>query len=291
MHSSYQSTVTKVIQWAAQTPNVHAAIVIGSQIRTEYPGDQWSDLDLLLLVQDPPALIDCDEWLHQFGTPVCITQEVVALEHLQLVWYVKRPLYDDLQAIDFSILPFSRLEDVLQVNRDIHACGYSIIYSDSTEGLEEKFQKSIQGVAGPQLPRVTEAELYALVSDLLYHIIWTVRKVKRHELWSAVHCINCYMKQRLLTLMEMYNAVTSKNINRVMYDGRLLDSRMDPWVLEQLQGCFTKYDPTDVLTTLSNLYNLIFFLTSEIANRQHYPFDHALFKNIKEMYEKLNTEP
>jgi hypothetical protein len=99
------------------------------------------------------------------------------------------------------------------------------------------------------------------------------------------------MKQRLLTLLEMYNAVTSKNINRVMYEGRLLESRMDPSVLEQLQGCFTKYDPTDVMATLSNLYNLIFFLTSEIANRQHYPFHHALFKNIKEMYERLNTEP
>lgn len=290
MDSSYQLTVEKVVRWASQTPNVHAAVVIGSQIRTEYPGDQWSDLDLLLLVQDPPVLIDCDEWLYQFGTPVCITQEEITLEHLQLVWYVKRPLYDDLRAIDFSILSFSHLDDILQVNRDIHACGYNIIYSNSVENLEEKFQKSIQDVAGPQLPCVTEAELHALVSDLLYHIIWTVRKVKRHELWSAVHCINCYMKQHLLTLMEMYNAVTSKNINRVMYEGRLLESRMDPWVLEQLQGCFTKYDPADVITTLSNLYNLIFFLASEITNRQHYTFDHVLFKNIKEMYEKLNIE-
>lgn len=290
MDNIYQSTVKKIVQWAAQTPNVHAAIVIGSQIRVEYPGDQWSDLDLLLLVQDAPALIDCDEWLHQFGTPICITQEVVTLEHQQLVWYVKRPLYDDLQAIDFSIFPFSRLEDVLQVTRNIYACGYHIIYSDSKKSLEEKFQKSIQDVAGPQLPRVTEAELQTLVSDLLYHIIWAIRKVKRHELWSAVHCINCYMKQRLLTLMEIYNAVTNKNINHIMYDGRLLESRMDPGVLKQLQGCFAKYDSADVIVTLSNLYNLIFFLASEIANRQHYPFDHALFKNIKEMFEKLNIE-
>lgn len=290
MYSSYQSTVEKIIQWASETPNVHAAIVIGSQIRTESPGDQWSDLDLLLLADDPAALIECDDWLHQFGTPVCTTQEVVPLEHLQLVWYVKRPLYADLQAIDFSILPFNRLEDVLQLNRDIHACGYNIIYSDSMESLEEKFQKSIQGVAGPQLPRVTEAELHALVSDLLYHIIWSIRKVKRHELWSAVHCINCYMKQSLLSLMEMYNAVTSKNITRVMYEGRLLESRMDHQVLEQLQGCFTKYDSTDVIATLANLYNLIFFLTSEIASRQRYSFDHALFKKIKEMFEKLSIE-
>lgn len=290
MYSSYQSTVEKIIQWASQTPSVHAAIVIGSQLRTESPGDRWSDLDLLLLAEDPSVLIKCDEWLHQFGTPVCITQEVVTLEHLQLVWYVKRPLYADTQAIDFSILPFSRLEDVLQINRDIHACGYNIIYADSLESLEEKFQKSLQNVAGPQLPQVTEAEVHALVSDLLYHIIWSIRKVKRHELWSAVHCINCYMKQHLLTLLEMYNAVTNKKINRVMYEGRLLESRMDPWVLEQLQGCFTKYDPTDVIATLANLYNLIFFLASEIANRQHYPFDHALFKDIKEMYEKLKID-
>jgi len=120
MYGSYQTTVNKIIQWASGTPNVHAAVVIGSQIRTEYPGDRWSDLDLLLLVQDPPALIDCDDWLHQFGTPVCITREVINLKHLQLVWYVQRPLYDDLQAIDFSILPFSRLEDILLVNRYIH---------------------------------------------------------------------------------------------------------------------------------------------------------------------------
>ncbi len=90
--------------------------------------------------------------------------------------------------------------------------------------------------------------------------------------------------------MEMYNAVASKNTNRVMYEGRLLESRMDPWILEQLQGCFAKYDSTDVITTLSNLYNLIFHLASGIANRQHYPFDHALFTSIKEMYDKLNTE-
>lgn len=48
---------------------MRAAIIIGSQARTDHPADEWSDLDIILLARDPAVYWQTKEWLTAVGTP------------------------------------------------------------------------------------------------------------------------------------------------------------------------------------------------------------------------------
>jgi hypothetical protein len=50
-----------------------------------------------------------------------MTAEESYLDWLQLTWIAKRVLFADNRTADFSILPYDRVDDVLQLNAEIHA--------------------------------------------------------------------------------------------------------------------------------------------------------------------------
>jgi hypothetical protein len=54
--------------------------------------------------------------------------EETPLPWVSLTWSVKRILFADHRAVDFSIMPADRLDDVLAMNAEIHANGYQVIY-------------------------------------------------------------------------------------------------------------------------------------------------------------------
>ena len=56
-------------RWAQAEADVRAALVIGSQARSDIPADEWSDVDVVLAVDDPEARIRDAGWLTAFGTP------------------------------------------------------------------------------------------------------------------------------------------------------------------------------------------------------------------------------
>ena len=50
-------------------------LVLGSQARDKLKGDEWSDLDLLLLTDQPNDFMQSDKWLKAFGDVVCVIDE------------------------------------------------------------------------------------------------------------------------------------------------------------------------------------------------------------------------
>ena len=45
-------------------------------------------------------------------------------------------------------------------------------------------------------------EFNELIHDFWYHAIWTAKKLRRRELWTAMGCSNAYMKWRLSRMLE-----------------------------------------------------------------------------------------
>lgn len=105
MHPRYNETVENIKRWSQQTPNTHVTILLGSQVRKEFTGDEWSDLDVLLLVDDLQVYLRSDDWLNFLGERVCRVVEETPLDWIRLTWLVKRVLFADNRTIDFSILP------------------------------------------------------------------------------------------------------------------------------------------------------------------------------------------
>ncbi len=287
MHPKYTETLTQLKTWAQQTPTVHGLVVLGSQVRKEFAGDEWSDLDVLLLVDDPRDLLQDDTWLAPFGEVVCLIVEETSLEWLHLTWSVKRVLFADNRTVDFSMMPYDRLDDVLALNAEIHVNGYQVVYDEHPDALAAKIEATLATLKEepPRIP--TEAELRRTIHSLLFQLVFACKKIKRGELWVAVSCINQPINTLLLQLIEFYTASVAKTSPRIRYEGRFLEQRIPPDLAAQLPRCFAKYEACDAIQTAYHLLDFTRYLAQGICAVNHYPFDARPFDQVRVLYHEM----
>jgi hypothetical protein len=74
--------------WARDEEPLRAAIVVGSQARTDHPADPWSDLDIILFANDVETYLHSTAWFESFAPVwVKIHSRTVAGEPEHLVLY------------------------------------------------------------------------------------------------------------------------------------------------------------------------------------------------------------
>ena len=289
MHPYYAETVEKITAWATQDDNIKGALVLGSQVRQELAGNEWSDLDVLLLVAEPDLLIKTADWLDAFGEVVCVTFEKTHLDFMNLTWDIKRALFADHRAVDFSILPYARVDDVLFLNKDIHAHGYQVIYEANTDELSSKIEGTLKSVEPEEFKPPTADELAQLISDLLFQIIWSFKKIKRKELWAAVTCINGPISHLLLQLIELHTALVIHRSTVLMYEGRFFENRAGKVIIDKLRDCFAKYDEIDAIATLGRLIDMTYFIAKEIGEINGYQLNTSQFEMISKLYGEMKA--
>lgn len=72
-HPDIHAFLTHLVTWAGTQPAILAAALVGSQARGQATLD--SDVDLVLLVQEPAAYLKDTAWTKTFGSPAQIQQE------------------------------------------------------------------------------------------------------------------------------------------------------------------------------------------------------------------------
>jgi len=284
MHPKYIKTIEKVAGWCREVNDVHAAIVLGSQVRSEAPGDEWSDVDILLLVDDPRPYLQAGDWLDFLGERVCGLVEETPLDWLNLTWSVRRVLFADNRALDFSILPYARIDSVLALNAEIHIHGYRVIYADDPEDVTARMEASLAAFKPDRPGPVGLAEVETLVDELLFNLIWAGKKVKRGELWVAVSALNQLAGTKLLQLIEHYLDTASTVPGRIRYEGRFLEQRIPAWLADELPECAAKYDAFDVVRTIGHLLDLIERLAGEICRAKGAALFNRKFEQFKPLY-------
>ena len=62
-----QQLENRVIAWAESRPDIRAILVVGSRARRDFPADEWSDLDLMVIATDLKKVLASDDWLDDIG--------------------------------------------------------------------------------------------------------------------------------------------------------------------------------------------------------------------------------
>ena len=176
MHPKYNETINKLRTWSQSEKSIQGVIILGSQVRDEFEGDEWSDLDVLLLAENPSDFIRSDKWLDFFGEVACAVIEETPLDWVNMTWSVKRILFTDNRAIDFSILPADRVDDILSMNAEIHARGYEIIYDANPNILTAKVETSLAEIKDEPPKPPTEAELQQIINNILFELLFAAKK-------------------------------------------------------------------------------------------------------------------
>ena len=258
----YADIKCRLAELAARDGDILAVIAIGSTTRSDIPADEFSDLDLII-VTDTPESWYSGEYPARLGRV-----GISFIEPTLGGGRERRCIYDGGRDVDMIIFTPKQFEKALAdgVAQWVMDRGYSFIYgAERYCGLTERHVKRVV-----HRPEMSEEEFVNLVNDFYFHNIWACKKLLRGELWSAKMCIDGYLKQRLLTIIEQYQlAETGAD---VWHDGRFLDSWADGSVTEALKRCFARYDLGECKSALDATHELFARLSVRVAEKRGFDY-------------------
>lgn len=251
--------VAAVSDWAAEREDVRALVLVGSQARNDVPADRWSDLDLILLLEDPARYTEDARWIEEFGRPVLTFLEATMDGHWE-----RRVLYETGEDVDFVLFPASVLER-LEASDNAAVLlrrGYRVLVD--RVGASERFAALADRPAALTLPG--EHELTELASDFWYHALWIAKKLRRGEVFTAIDCLDGYVKARLVSLLEWHARAVDPSVD-TWHAGRFLERWADPGALAALERAYARYDLRDVARALWETVDLWQGLEEETARK------------------------
>jgi aminoglycoside 6-adenylyltransferase len=248
-----------IADWAREREDVRGAFVVGSRARADAPADRWSDLDVVLLVDEPGRLEEDASWVEEFGAPVLTFLEPTGIGDK----VERRVLYESGEDVDFPMLEAGSWRELLArpEARLVLARGHRMLHDELSVGPE------LAGVLppAPSEPPNEEA-LRELAHDFWYHALWTARKLRRGEVYTALMCLDGYLKERLVTLLEFHAGCVDPSVD-TWHSGRFLERWGDPGALAALESAFAHYDVRDVARALWATIDLWQSVEEETARR------------------------
>lgn len=98
---TYENLIQRISTWANGATDVRMVMIVGSRARIDQPHDEWSDLDVVVVTDDPEKHIRQTDWLNYFFRPL-----LTFLEPTAVGGYVeRRVLFEGGLDVDFSIVP------------------------------------------------------------------------------------------------------------------------------------------------------------------------------------------
>ena len=247
---------------AEREENIYAVIAIGSSTRSYSEADEFSDIDLILVCKST------NEWL--FGNlPAQLGEIRISFIESTLGGALERRiLYNG--SLDVDLVPLTQDQFESMINNGI-ACevmgrGYTVLYDcvDIKKLIENRVETSVHYSA------MTEKEFVNLINDFWYHVVWTSKKILRGELWTAKMCIDAYLKNHLLKIIELDRAKAEKA--DVWHSGRFLEKWAGEETVKALASCFSHYEKEDMISALFNTAELFGTLARSAAQKCFYEY-------------------
>lgn len=226
----YAAIIDRLTRWARAEAGVQSALVVGSQARADHPADPYSDLDLVLVVDQPEAYLSDDAWLEGLGR-----LRIVFNERTVDGCWERRALFEGALDVDIVLRDTASARAMLDGPRPgILGRGYRVLL-DKT-GLCARLAQLPPPAPEPAMDR---AAFTNLVSDFWYHSVWAAKKLLRGELWSAKFCVDSYLKGLLLAVLEAHARAEGRDC---WHAGRFLDQWAPAWATQGLPDAFGPYE-------------------------------------------------
>lgn len=260
---TYDDLIERFTTWALTTSDVRAALILGSRARSDHPADEWSDLDILLFAHNPDQYIQSAEWATAIA-PAWLT--FIELTGDGKTWE-RRTLYTGGLDVDVALNPAEALDGILQGGlpaeiADILRRGVKVLV-DKDGKLAQILKMPLPASGLFQKP--TQQDFVNATSDFWYHTLWSVKHLRRGELWWAKSGVDMHLKGLLHRMLEWHAHATKGDQFDTWLRGRFLEEWADPRAVEQLRKTFAHYDAADISLALRETMKLFRWLEDETA--------------------------
>jgi aminoglycoside 6-adenylyltransferase len=261
MERNFEVLLKHFVELAERKQDIRLVMVIGSRARENCPADEWSDLDLVFVTSNPTEYISNDDWLSELGEPV-----LTFIEHTHDGNVERRVLFEGGYDVDFVPIPLEAIEKGLPPEAsNVLRRGWKIVVDkDNLRPLIDR----VDVTPLAELSRPDQNDFQQTVYDFLYHAVWTAKKLRRGELWTAKHCCDGYMKWLLLKMIEWHAtwATSDRRSVDVWHSGRFVETWADSRILKGLATSFAHYDLNEVWMALIQTTTVFRLMSQEVAN-------------------------
>ena len=260
----YDFMLESLTSWGNSTDKVYALMVIGSQARSDHPADDCSDLDLVMVVDDPDHFLQTDQWLTQIGNAhISFVEDTIGGGK------ERRVLFDGALDVDFMILSKLQLAQAIKSGEiGLVKRGYHIL----VDKIGAATVLPPASAERPPYSQLSEWDFQNLVQNFWYHAVWAAKKLIRGELWTAKSCVDRYMKELLLEMIECHAHALHGLDYDTWHSGRFLDEWAESWVVQGLCNCYAHYERADIKRALLATMDLFRAIAVETAGKWDYPY-------------------
>lgn len=284
----FGSTITRIRAWAENEASVRAALVVGSQVRTVAPADEWSDLDVVLFHTEPDRLVESTDWIHQFGEVLFTFVEQTAVLNSR----ERRVLYSDSRDVDFAVFPSRALPLLVQSPEGLSVLARGCRILLDKDSMLSDLDRAVSAARALPSAVINDHDFQACVADFWYHALWTAKKLRRGELWVAKLGCDGHLKRLLQTMLTWQATVVGGAEAEVWPAGRFLDSWADPRARRVLPATFGRYEFDDLSRALTNTTRLFAGISRDVAKARNWQYpEQAESKVLELVAEALRLRP
>jgi aminoglycoside 6-adenylyltransferase len=298
--------------WAGGQQDVRAVLVVGSRARADHPADPFSDLDLVVIANDPARYLDAADWLGAMGTVWVTFLEATAVGGGR----ERRVLFAGGHDVDFAIFPTSlfrhlarllwlrrlrpahalvarddrrRAEEALAAFGSVLRRGVRVLLDK--DGAATQVVRAARDLPAPVAAPPSEPEFLEAVNDFWYHALWTAKKLRRGELWTAHGCLDGSMKDLVLRVLGWQARATWGADYDTWHDGRFLEEWAAPRAVAGLRDAYAHYDGDDMRRALAATMDLYRSVATDTAERLGYPYPTEADEHVTRLVTGLLARP
>lgn len=258
----------RILPWAEQEENVRAIAIIGSTVRPDRPGDEWSDMDLVILARDRSRIVDDTAWLNSVGPWWVTLRHQGPLHDLP----VRQVVFEG--GVDFDIVPVPAGELAKRIEEDSE--GMSMALGPALRIVLDK-DGELAATTMPKAPRtapeiVLQDQFDWVVNDFLFQCVYTTKHLRRGEIWLAKDDVDCYMRGQMLRMIEWHARATGDERTVTWSGARYLERWADPEIVGSLAPTFAAYDEAGVASALVASLELFQRIALATAERLGYSY-------------------
>lgn len=234
LRSWQREAIEKLSRVLQQDESVRGLVLVGSFTREDIIPDIWSDLDIVVIVQDSalPRFFPATGWAACLGETYCFSQNVNGGIH------VTRAYYADGRRVDYVIIAESSLERIDEWPTNPLRYANTCLFSRS-EALDRVLARTFPP---PVLEPITPEQFERMAEEFWFKGMLAVSKVGRNEMLVALHLNLDMVRDCLLLGMMIRDRETGTDHHR--------DGTQGNHLVTELASASQPYTPEAILESI-----------------------------------------
>ena len=268
-----------ILKWAYEHDDIRLVIVVGSRARSEHPGSELSDLDLLIFTDNQECYLSSQDWIARFGTVLFVEKAISPGPRQEPELMV---LYDNFQGVDFVLLPAGVIQQMNpeQALPEIFLRGFEVWVDkdDVTALLTSLADAQKQNIFRPKKP--SQEEFTHVIRSFLFCAYYIGRVLYQNDLWIA-KIREHDLRGDLLKMMEWHARSKHDWSLDVWHTGKYIETWAEKPVLVRLPKIFAGYEKVPSQIALEECVQLFETMVYEVAEAGDYSLDAIVFEKTK----------